>query len=239
MINVTYKLPPPLIGGAAYAYPPSAFFTEMMVKSFMQVGAPMRRAVRKIERSFTQNGNKFGPEGPCVAVHIRLGDKVPECLEEKKETSCSFLSALPLYIPKAKELLKQLPGFAETSPGAIFVMTDNDTVIEDLQKQHPDVQIDGLRGSSPNRLQEADGSHQLATLLASLQIASRCGAFVGNSESEVSELAILLSCYTQGQCPAVYSFQNGPAGSTESRLNGDPVAPSGILSLLKVKGQDE
>merc|ERR1740117_1329054 len=181
-------MPPPLTGSAAYAYPPSAFFTEMTVKSFMQVGAPMRRAVLKIVRSFTEGMGHHSrrPEGPCVAVHIRLGDKVAECFKDRRETSCSFVSALPLYIPKAKELLKQLPGFAETSPGAIFVMTDNDTVIEDLQKQHPDVQIDGLSGSSPDRLEQADGSHQFATLLASLQIASRCGAFVGNSESEVS-----------------------------------------------------
>ena len=58
----------------------------------------------------------------CVAVHVRRGDKLPECALGK-QSSCLFQKGFEDYLRPAAAFLDQLHG------GYIFVMTDDPALL--------------------------------------------------------------------------------------------------------------
>lgn len=149
---------------------------------------------------------------PCVAVHIRRGDKLPEC-RDGKETSCAFQKNLTDYTDVAVDFLKQLD-----KPGSIFVMTDDSTFLKGVEfvNGYPVV---SMSGKSPDQLgRESDDLLELVMLLASLNVGSTCDAVVGNSESEVSELLVLYRCMYHGSCPPVHSMNGRPLQAFEGLI---------------------
>ena len=79
------------------------------------------------------------------------------------------------------------------------------------KKQHPDLEIFSIGGQGqPESAGDAKATHDAMDLFASLQLASHCGAMVGNFDSNISGLMYEYMCYysKDKQCPLFYSFGN-------------------------------
>lgn len=116
---------------------------------------------------------------------------------------------LASYTDVAVDFLKQLNG------RSIFIMTDDAKIVDNVDsvQGYPLVSLSGK--TAPDMEQSDDGLQELVLLLASLQMAGECDAFVGNSESEVLELAVLFSCVQRGACPPVHSMNGRPLQAYE------------------------
>lgn len=163
-------------------------------------------------------------EHPCVAIHIRRGDKLPEC-SQGKQSSCAFLKNLTDFTDVAVDFLKQLNG------RSMFVMTDEAEIVKGIDsiQGYPLVSISGK--TAPQMAQSDNGLQELVVLLASLQLAGECDAIVGNSESEVSELAVLFACVQRGTCPPVHSMNGRPVQAYEEYI------VDGRASTINLNGQ--
>lgn len=186
----------------------------LALKLFSRLTAP----APDLERVVDEEVAKFrsaNPEstGHCVAMHVRRGDKLPECAQGK-ESSCAFHKSLDEYLAPATAFLDQLEEEGPT-PGYIFVMTDDDSLLAENPTAPNGARIVGLAGATPSQFEATDGVQNLVTLLASLKIGSACDAVVGNSESEVTELLVLANCAARGSCPSVHSMNGRPLQAFE------------------------
>lgn len=181
----------------------------------LQIFARMTAPVANLQRAVDEEVAKFrsaNPEstGKCVAMHVRRGDKLPEC-DRGKESSCAFHKGLDEYLKPATAFLEQLHG------GYVFVMTDDPSLLtEHATTGTPkDYKVVGLSGATPTSFEGSDGLEELITLLASLELGSSCDAVVGNSESEVTEMLVLANCARRGVCPSVHSMNGRPLQAFE------------------------
>jgi hypothetical protein len=179
---------------------------------FVALAAPMRLAVKERVAHVMQNVKL-----PCVAVHVRRGDKLQECPDGKsgKMTSCPFHKNLTEYLDVAVGFAKQMEG-----AGSIFVMTDDVHLLDGIGSAHG-YPVVGMTGNTPGTI--VDGVEDLVVLLTSLHVGAHCNAIVGNSESEVSELLVLHSCLHHKACPSVHSMNGRPLQAFEGVIvNGKP-----------------
>lgn len=181
---------------------------------FVALSAPMRVAVEERVAQVTQNVKL-----PCVAVHVRRGDKLRECPDGNsgKMSSCAFHKNLTEYLDVAVGFAEQMEG-----RGSIFVMTDDVHLLDGIDSVHG-YSVVGMTGNTPGAIM--DGAEDLVVLLASLQVGAHCSAVVGNSESEVSELLVLHSCLHNKACPSVHSMNGRPLQAFEGVIvDGRPAA---------------
>jgi hypothetical protein len=164
--------------------PDVSFLALQLFERVRQPMPPLQRAVMETVSKFRSD---TGLTGTCVAIHVRRGDKLPEC-DEGRKSSCAFHMSLEDYLRPATAFLDQLHG------GFMFVMTDEPSVLLELDGARKKYRSAGLAGATPSSFDHNDGLLDLVTLLASLDIGSSCSGVVGNSESEVTELLVLASC---------------------------------------------
>jgi hypothetical protein len=181
---------------------------------FVALAAPMRVAVEERVAHVMQDVKL-----PCVAVHVRRGDKLGECPDGNsgKKASCAFHKNLTEYLDVAVGFAQQMEG-----AGSIFVMSDDVHLLDGVDSAHG-YPIVGMTGNTPGTI--VDGVEDLVVLLASLQVGAHCNAVVGNSESEMSEMLVLHSCLHHKACPSVHSMNGTPLQAFDGVIvNGRPEA---------------
>jgi hypothetical protein len=154
----------------------------------LEMATPLRAAVDELLREQTSVLTL-----PCVALHIRRGDKIPECGQGKQE-SCAFQKNWTDYSDIGLDYLKQLNNdiYRDAPPGgSLFVMTDDAAFLQGKTVPAP-YSVVGLAGNTAPDLAHADGLRDLVILMASLELASQCDAVVGNSESEGTFLCMFV-----------------------------------------------
>jgi hypothetical protein len=174
----------------------------------METAAPLRAAVEEVMAD-TIASMTF----PCVAIHVRRGDKMGECARGR-QSSCAFHKNWIDYADAAVGFLGQLDASINNNSGSLFVMTDDAKFLEDKTVEDG-YGVFGMAGTTPPDLRNADGLRDLVILLASLEVGSMCDAVVGNSESEVTELLVLMNCLRRGVCPSVHSMNGRPLQAFE------------------------
>jgi len=206
-INKVLKRPVPVspkLQGALY--PDVSTMALFLFGRIMEMAAPLHNSVQEAMVE-TLKEIHF----PCVAVHIRRGDKMRDC-GDGKLASCAFHKNWTEYSNAAIGFLEQM----ETPQGgSLFVMTDDPDFLKDKTVDDTNINVVGLSGSTPTALHESDGVLDLVLLMASLEVGSMCEAVVGNSESEVSELLVLMNCLRRGICPSVHSMNGRPLQAFE------------------------
>lgn len=156
-----------------------------------------------------------GSDRPCVAMHIRHGDKLTEFAKKMwRHDRGSFTHTLNDFVKTGIALAKR----HGVDVHDFFLMTDDDDLVSKKQELPDGVKLQFLQGekrtSSSDMLADKtqfDVSGQNATdsflsLYTSLHIASRCEFAVVNTGSAISEMILRYACSRQDRCPITHDF---------------------------------
>ena len=212
-----YRLVAPL-GGPIYQDPRTKWFTSGMVAFINRPNFRFTLLLDTLHADFmARHGNPsfgYGSSSPCAAIHVRHGDKLKELARGFPDRASFNHSGLE-YVAKARAL----GAHNNVTIRTIFVMTDDDAVIDDLSKMHADVRflyVDSVRHRVDELLDNVDtdvfgaragnnAAAKFGELYLAVQLAAKCEYAVVNTASTIAHLLLSFSCWKQ-KCPKIYDM---------------------------------